>query len=505
MKSRNEIKNGLILSYLLIFINMVYGLLITPYLLKYVGNVDYGVYKSVSSLSASLAVLDLGLGSTMTRYMSKYNAEKDYKTANNFSAMMFIQYFIIAGIIAVVGVCVQLSLESIFGAKFSESELLLAKGLLIFLILNTVLRLFENLLTGIAGGFEHFTVSNGVKIGSIVLKVALLFVFLPYTRNVMLVVILETVVVIAACVVLIIYILKVIGIRPKLIKWDNKLFRESFGYTGLMFVQTLTIQFNGNIDNILIGASLGVVSVTIYSVSLQLFGIYEHLSGSVANIMLPNIAKRIAKGESSDKLQQGVEKAGRLQFAILAAALGGFIVLGKDFFYLWLGKDFGDCYYITLMLIVPVTFTMMQNVALSVLRAQNRMLYRTVTLAISCMINFGVSIVCLKYLGYWGAAIGTVVSTVSNLIFMNIYYKIKLGFKIIPMFIHIMGKTLPCAAIAGALTFLLHTVFGGSWISFIVNAIVFMLIYITLLMVWGLKKEEKEMLLGRFALKRSKK
>ena len=85
----------MIFSYLLILINMIYGLLVTPFILKHVGDVDYGVFKSVSSLSASLAVLDLGLGSTMTRYMAKYHAENNKIDANNFAAMVFVQYFVV--------------------------------------------------------------------------------------------------------------------------------------------------------------------------------------------------------------------------------------------------------------------------------------------------------------------------------------------------------------------------------------------------------------------------
>lgn len=38
-----EIKSGVILSYLLLILNTLYGLIITPYILKYVGENAYGV------------------------------------------------------------------------------------------------------------------------------------------------------------------------------------------------------------------------------------------------------------------------------------------------------------------------------------------------------------------------------------------------------------------------------------------------------------------------------
>ena len=504
MKTLNEIKYGVILSYLLIFINMTYGLLIIPFILNQVGSVDYGVYKSIASLSASLAVLDLGLGSTMTRYMSKYSAEKDSKGANNFAAMVFVQYLIITGVIVIVGLCVFVSIDTIYEKHFSEEALSLAKKLLVILIINMILRLFENLLTGIANGFGRFIVSNGVRLSSIIFKIILIYIFLPRTHNVVMIVIFELGITLCAIIILMVYIIKVIGMRPKLIWWDKEVFKESLGYTSLMFLQTMTIQFNGNIDNVLIGAQLGAVSVTIYSMALQLFGMYQNLSGAIANIMLPTMTKKVVQGQTSEQLQQTVEKCGRMQFLILAAALGGFIVLGKDFFFLWLGKGYEDCYYIVLLLIVPVTFTMVQNVALSILRACNKMVYRTVTLLISCVVNVSITIIGLKYLGYWGAALGTAAATISNLVFMNIYYHVNLGFKIIPFFIHIIKRIFSCALISVGITFVFHFNFNGTWSTFIGNVSVFMLSYVFLLYKWGLKKEEKELLLGRFAPRRTR-
>lgn len=502
MKIRNEIRSGVILSYMLIFINMLYGLLITPFILKHVGVLDYGVFKSISSLSASLAVLDLGLGSTMTRYMSKYHAEDDYKNANNFAAMIFLQYLIIVIVIVIAGVCLFFSLNTIYEKNFSAESLLLARKLLVFLVFNLILRLFENLLTGIAGGFEHFTLTNGVRMTSLLIKIGLIIVLLPKTQNVMMIVMLEAIITFCAIVVLGGYISRIIGIIPKLTQWDNRLFRESFGYTSLMFIQTLTVQFNGNVDNVLIGAYLGAGSVTVYSMALQIFGMYESLSGSIANIMLPTMAKKIARNETSEQLQSGVEKCGRMQFILLGAALGGFIVLGKEFFYLWLGKGYEDCYYITLILIVPVTFTMMQNVSLSILRARNKMLYRTVTLMVSCIINVLITLIGLKYFGYWGAAFGTAAATISNLIFMNVYYHRTLNFKIISLFANILRKLFICAAAATIVTYLLHFIVNGTWFSFAINVFTYMIVYGALLFMWGLQPEEKTLITGRMAVRR---
>ena len=84
LNKTKEIKAGVVLSYLLIVCNMLYGLFITPFILKYIGESAYGVYKTVSSISASLVIMDLGFSSTATRYIARYSAtgEKEKKEAN---------------------------------------------------------------------------------------------------------------------------------------------------------------------------------------------------------------------------------------------------------------------------------------------------------------------------------------------------------------------------------------------------------------------------------------
>lgn len=496
INERKEIKSGILLSYALIFVNTIYGLIVTPYILKYVGESAYGVYKSVASISASLAVMDLGLGTTMTRYMARYHAAEAKDTAEKFVGMIFMQFLVLASAIFCVGAGVLVFLPSLYGDTFSVTEMNLARELLCILVLNMVLRLFENLLFGILSGYERFRFSNSFKLINVLLKFGLIMMILPIVKDVKMVVLSETFIVAATIIIFLIYIKAVLRIVPRFKKWDKTLFKESFGYTALMFIQSITVQFNGNVDNVLIGAEQGAAFVTVYSMALTIFGMYENLSGSVANIMLPKVTKQVICGNSNDELQRTVEKAGRYQFLILAAALGGFLTLGKDFYRLWLGNSFADCYYLVLILIIPVTFPMIQNVALSILRAENKMVYRTITLAISCICNILITFAGIKIWGYWGAALGTACATIMNLILMNVYYHKILHFNIVRLFANILKGISQAALIAIIITSFVHHKFNGTWISVTANAVIFLVIYGTALLLFGLRAEEKEMIFG---------
>ena len=68
---------GVIFSYLLIVVDILVALLFVPYLLKNLGDDEYGLYRLLYSTASYLAVLDFGLGGTITRFVVKYKTEND--------------------------------------------------------------------------------------------------------------------------------------------------------------------------------------------------------------------------------------------------------------------------------------------------------------------------------------------------------------------------------------------------------------------------------------------
>ena len=71
----NQLKAGAILSYVIIAVNNIVGLLYTPFMLRMMGQNEYGLYSLVSSVVAYLTVLDLGFNNAIVRYTAKFRAE----------------------------------------------------------------------------------------------------------------------------------------------------------------------------------------------------------------------------------------------------------------------------------------------------------------------------------------------------------------------------------------------------------------------------------------------
>lgn len=71
-KSSKELYWGVTLSYLTTFVSLGVSLLLTPIIIRLLGQSDYGLYESIGSFVNYLAVLDLGFGAVVTRYTAKY-------------------------------------------------------------------------------------------------------------------------------------------------------------------------------------------------------------------------------------------------------------------------------------------------------------------------------------------------------------------------------------------------------------------------------------------------
>ena len=97
-KSKKQIKLGAILSYVSIAINIIVGLLYTPWMVRQIGQSQYGLYTLANSL-ITLFTIDFGLSSATTRYVSKYNAEGNQEKVNNFLGVIYKLYLIIDAVI----------------------------------------------------------------------------------------------------------------------------------------------------------------------------------------------------------------------------------------------------------------------------------------------------------------------------------------------------------------------------------------------------------------------
>ena len=71
----NQLKAGAALSYVSVVLHIVVGLAYTPYMLRMLGQSEYGLYSLAASVVGYLTILDLGFGNAIIRYTAKFRAQ----------------------------------------------------------------------------------------------------------------------------------------------------------------------------------------------------------------------------------------------------------------------------------------------------------------------------------------------------------------------------------------------------------------------------------------------
>lgn len=493
--AKNEVKWGALLSYLLVILNSLYGFLIIPYILSSLGDAEYGVYKTISSLSSALMILDLGLGGTAMRYIAKFKSDGKKDKIESFISMALGEGSIICVGLALISVVIYFLIPTIYAEGLSTTEIGLAKKLFVILALNMVFHIVENVFNGVISGFNKFTVSNGLKLGRILLRVGLLFVVFAFVKSAVALVLIDLGLTIAQILVEFIYIKAKLKtkVRISFKNWDKAIFNESFKYTMLLFITTIAAQINNNLDNVVIGAIRGSELVAIYSMGLLIFGMFEQLSTSLSGVMLPTVTNVLKNDNDGTEIQKTIINIGRIQFILLGAALVGFAILGKSAITLWLGEGYEDVYFITLILMAPALLELCVNVCLSVLRAKNMLGFRTAVLFGTTALNAVITIVGVKLFGYYAAAVGTALSfLIGSVIVMNIYYYKKLSFNMLRIYRKIFSGIWLCLLISGGAIFVSSHFLTEGWLAFILNVLIFCVVYAITLVLFGFKKEEKK-------------
>ena len=430
-KSINQLKIGVFLSYMQMALSIIINLIYTPLMLRTLGQSEYGLYNTVSSTISMLSLLSLGFGSGYIRYYSIYKKEGDNESIYKLNGLFLIIFTIIGLIGLVCGLWLSNNLRFVFDKGLTTHEYSVARVLMLLLTVNLALSFPMSVFSNIISANEKYVF---LKLLGMLKTVGGPLITIPVLLmgygSIALVSVTLTISIITD-ILYFIYVIFILKNRFIFHGFEKGLFKSLFVYTSFIAINLIVDQINWNIDKLLLGRFQGTTSVAIYSVAYTLYQCYMTLSTSISGVFTPRI-HRIVNETGEDVLQRRIRltdlfiKVGRIQFLLLGLVVSGIIFFGKPFIYFWAGAGYNQSYYVVLLLTIPATIALIQNIGIEIQRAENKHQFRSVVYLIMACINLVLTIfLCQKY-GAIGAAIGTAISLiVANGVIMNIYYHKK--------------------------------------------------------------------------------
>lgn len=493
----NQRKAGVILSYLGEIVKILVNLAYTPIMLRLLGQSEYGLYQLVYSVVSYLSLLSLGFGSSYLRFYSRYRAEKDDDGVAKLNGMFMTIFCVISLICIFSGAIMIKNIRTIFGTGLTDAEYSTAKVLMGLLIINLAITFPNSVFNCSITAHEKFLFQK--------LLILLQNLFSPFLTLPLLIlgygsigmVSVTTFLTFALFLTNAFYCFKKLRIHFCFHGFKIGLLKEMWFFTFFIFLNQIIDQINWSVDKFLLGRLAGTTAVAVYGVGGQINTMYQSFSTSISNVFVPKVNRIVAETNDNNELTKLFTKVGRIQFMVIVLILSGFLFFGRPFVSIWAGDGYDASYSVALLLIIPVTIPLIQNLGIEIQRAKNMHKARSVIYMMIAIANVFISIPLIKIMGPAGAALGTAISLiVGNIFFMNWYYQKRIGLDMIYFWKQILSfiPALIAPCIVGVLLMKYANITGlvklGSY------AVVYATVYALSMYFLGMNNDEKTLIMG---------
>ncbi len=496
---KNQIRFGAVLSYVSIAINILSGLLYTPWMIQQIGKSDYGLYTLANSL-ITLFLVDFGLSAATARYVSKYVAEGRQDKVENFLGAVYKLYLIVDALIFTVLIVIYFLIETIY-VKLTPLELEKFKVVYLIAAMYAVLNFPFITLNGILIAYEKFIqLKLADVIYRILIVVLMAFALLQGFG-------LYSLVVVNAIVGLFVIIFKLIVIRQttkckvNFKKSDSAIYKEIFGFSLWTTITSLAQRLIFNITPSILGILANSAAIAVFGIITTIEGYTYTITTAINGMFMPKISKIYANDEE-DSIMPLMLKIGKLQFVLNSLIVVAFFTIGKSFLSLWLGKGYVDAYAGVLLVIIPGMFFNSLQIANTAMIVKNKVKVQAIIAVLSGVVNVILSFFLSKYFGALGASISIFFAYSLRAILYHFAHKNIMKINIFYFIKQCYFKLVPSLIITVILAIILNLIIKeNTWLLIVLKAMIISVCYLLFSYVLGFSNQERKNIKSYFNIK----
>lgn len=490
----NQIKTGAIISYISLFVNIITGLVYTPWVINSIGKESYGLYSLAMSV-ITLFVFDFGLGSAIQRYVSKYLSEGRQDLVDKLLGLVF-KIYLIGDVIVLA------SLTIIYFFIPSIYQGLTADELGDFKIVYLIAALFCVIsfpfipLNGIISSYEKFIQLKSCDLIHRIIVVVLMTSCLLLGGGLFALVIVNSI----AGITIIVLKLAILGkSRLRAIQfryWDKSLLRAVFSFSVWVTVIQLAQRCMFNLAPSILAAYANSASVTILGIAITLEGFTYSFATALNGMFLPRVSRLLTGGKREEILSLMI-RVGRIQIYVIGLICVGFICTGREFIQVWLGDGFSEVYICALFIILPSFLQLPQEIGCTTIIAEGKVKKQAYAFLAMAAVNLILAFPLSKFYGVKGLCISIMISYLVRTVLLDAFFYRELKINVFVFFRDSFLKIVPSLIIATLCTFLLISFipFGG-WGGFVLKAMFCLAVYALSVFILPMNQEEKELIIG---------
>ena len=493
---QSQLKIGALLSYVVLTLQNLVGLLYIPFMLRMMGKSEYGLYSIAASIVTYLTILDLGFGNAIVRYTAKYRAEGKTEEQYKMFGMFFLLYCVIGFIALIVGGVLYWNAENIFDAAMTSNELLRTKIILALMIFNLAITFPFSLFGSIITAYEQFVFQKIVAIARIILNTVTMIVLLNLGYKAIAMVVVTTIFNLLTLGSNFLYCMRCLKIRLKFAKFQYEFLKEVSIYSFWIFLNAIMDRVYWSTGQFVLGAFAGTAAVAVFAVAIQLENMDMSFSTAISGLFLPKVTAMTVKDSDSKPISDLFVKTGRIQYCVMILVLTGFFLFGRQFILLWAGEGYDDAYIIAMLFFVPLTVPLIQNIGITILQARNQMKFRCLLYLGISLASLGAQIPLAKYYGGIGCACAIAGALVlGQIIVINVYYQVRQKIDIVGFWLEIAKMSFVPAVLTVAAYYVLLQYTLDTVSKLMGGIVLYLIVYLPLFFKFSMNQYERDLIL----------
>lgn len=393
------------------FAAMLASLVFMPLLIGAFGLEDYGLFMLATSVSAYAVLLDLGIGSALTKFVAEHEATGDREALVGSASSALALYTGVgvlgAGLMFAVGALAGAIFDiSAEGAQLLRTMLWIGAGFQLWYWPASTAR-------HVLAGLQRFGVLAATGVTSTVLTIAAtLFVILGGYGPIILVTLNGFVMVVVSA-LNVIAARRLSGVPVLGFTGASRLYvRAIFTFSWAVFVVQLSdVLFYQQTDRVLLGIFAGATAVGLYEAAAKFNALLTYVSGLSVSAVMPLASSMGATGRYASLhslLLRGTKYAAALVCPIVVVL----VVFARPLIAAWLGPDFAEQALVAQVLIFPHLLTSLGLVGDAVVISQGKLAGRVPYIVFQAVLNILLSVLLIPRYGVLGVALGTSIAHV---------------------------------------------------------------------------------------------
>jgi O-antigen/teichoic acid export membrane protein len=395
--------------------NILVGIFLSPFILHRLGDAAFGLWVLVFAITGYYGLFDLGIRSSIVRYVAKYSANNEHDELNQLVNTALFSYSGIGAVAMLLTFLASVYVDSIFKVPASFHS----TARLLLLMVGTAVSLGFPLGVsgGILEGLQRFYVLNFTNVCSTLLRALLIVIALRHGYGLLMVALITVTLPLLGNLVNAGVVLSILPLHfhPKYLNRES--LHRIASYSGPTFMIIIASRLRFKTDAMVIGTFVSSAAITYFAIGSRLVDYMGEVVSSLAQIFIPMSSRSDAIGDSAQLKKIFI--AGNRACALLVFPItASLIILGKSVIEVWVGARYiATSYPVLLILVIPTATMLAQSACGRVLFGMAK--HKTLALAILLegTTNLILSIVLVKRFGILGDAAGTAIPLLCTTLF----------------------------------------------------------------------------------------